>query len=220
MKLAIFNGSPRGAKSNSGILVQEFLKGFFVKRQQEVPIHYIAKINDLQKGVQMFEASDTCLIIFPLYTDSMPGIVKEFMEQLVASPGCVGKKLGFIVQSGFPEAVHSVYVEKYLEQLCQRLQSEYLGTVIKGGVEGIQIMPPAMTRKLFKNFFQLGTYFAEHNAFCPTTTVKLAKPYRMSGVRRFFFRIFAALGFTNFYWDSNLKKNKAFHKRFDRPYQG
>jgi hypothetical protein len=29
----------------------------------------------------------------------------------------------------------------------------------------------------------------------------------------------AKTGLTNFYWNSNLKKNGAFEKRFDKPYE-
>jgi len=52
----------------------------------------------------------------------MPGIVKVFIESL--EPLCSREgnpDVGFIVQSGFPEAIHSRYVEKYLEKPSLRL---------------------------------------------------------------------------------------------------
>ena len=148
MKLALFNGSPRYKKSNSKILLEHFLKGYNRINPEQVPVHYLARYKEEETYRIAFQQADAVLIIFPLYTDSMPGIVKQFFESLVASEIQPGKKIGFIVQSGFPEAVHSIYVERYLKKLTQRLKGEYLGTVIKGGVEGIQIMPPWMTKKL------------------------------------------------------------------------
>jgi hypothetical protein len=160
------------------------------------------------------------IVIFPLYTDSMPGIVKEFFENIVRSELPPAKKIGFIVQSGFPESIHSVFIERYLEKLTgKEMKCEYLGTVIKGGVEGIQVMPPFMTRKLFGRFEDLGEYFAKNEAFSDEIQLRLRKPFKMSPVRRFLFTLINKTGLTNFYWNSNLKANNAFDKRFDRPFE-
>jgi NAD(P)H-dependent FMN reductase len=221
MKLAIINGSPRNKKSNSTLLMDQFLSGYHSLNPEDVPVHYLANPQLKKEGIAAFMDSEVILIIFPLYTDSMPGIVKEFFESIAEMDKNVirGKKIGFIVQSGFPEAVHSVAVERYLEKLTKRLQCEYLGTVIKGGVEGIQIMPPFMTKKLFIQFNKLGEYFAKNTAFSPQIKEALRKPYKMSLVRRTLFTVMAKAGLTNFYWNSNLKKNGAYEKRFDKPYE-
>jgi NAD(P)H-dependent FMN reductase len=221
MKLAIINGSPRNKKSNSTLLINQFLEGFNSKNTQEVPIHYLANQLFKKEGVDTFIKSDVVIIIFPLYTDCMPAIVKEYFERLfeVDKVEIKSKKIGFIVQSGFPEVIHSVAVEHYLEKLTKRLQCEYLGTVIKGSVEGIQVMPPFMTRKLFKQFKKLGEYFAENTAFSPEIMKILRNPYKMSPRKIAIFKLLIKLGFTNFYWNSNLKKNGTFEKRFDKPYQ-
>ncbi|MEI6347468.1 MAG: NAD(P)H-dependent oxidoreductase [Bacteroidota bacterium] len=167
MKLAIINGSPRNKKSNSALLINQFLEGFNSKNTQEVPIHYLANQSLKKEGIDAFINSDVILIIFPLYTDCMPAIVKEYFERIaeVDKVEIKSKKIGFIVQSGFPEVIHSVAVEHYLEKLTKRLQCEYLGTVIKGSVEGIQVMPPFMTRKLFNQFKKLGEYFQKTQHF-------------------------------------------------------
>jgi NAD(P)H-dependent FMN reductase len=221
MKLAIINGSPRYKKSNSTLLINQFLSGYNKIIPEEVPIHYLANQQLRNEAIDAFLESDEIILIFPLYTDCMPGIVKEFIENIAQmnKGDNGGKEIGFIVQSGFPEAIHSVAVEHYLEKLAKRLQCEYLGTVIKGGVEGIQIMPPFMTRKLFLQFEKLGEYFAKNSAFSPEIMDKLSKPYKMSPIQRTLFAMMAKTGLTNFYWNSNLKKNGAFDKRFDKPYE-
>jgi len=50
--------------------------------------------------------------------------------------------LGFLVQSGFPEGLHSRYVERYLESWQKRLGCPYLGTIVKGQREGVRLMQP------------------------------------------------------------------------------
>jgi len=219
MKLAIINGSPRRKKSNSKILIARFLKGYYQECTDEVPVHYLADQKRKEETLSLFERTETVIIVFPLYTDCMPGLVKEFFEE-VSKPGVIRpRRIGFIVQSGFPEAVHSVYVERYLAKFVKRLKREYLGTVIRGGVEGIQIMPPGMTRKLFSHFEELGRYFAEQDRFSPEIMEALRKPYTLSGWRRMMFNLLKHTGLTNYYWNTHLKKNGAWEKRFDRPYE-
>ena len=216
MQLAIINGSPRYKNSNSAILVQQFLKGF--QSNSVTTLSYLSGAENRKKAVADFASSDTVLIIFPLYTDCMPGIVKEFFEDLIKIESVGQKKIGFIVQSGFPESIHSVALERYLEKLTKRLGHIYLGTVIKGGVEGIKIMPPGMTKKLFSQFEQLGRYFAEFQNFDPQIMKQLRNPYRLSSLRIMFFKLMSKTGLTNYYWNMNLKKNNAFEKRFDKPF--
>lgn len=219
MQLAIFNGSPRLKMSNSKILIEHFLKGY-EKRSNETPsVGYLANLKGLKQNVELFKNSEIVLIIFPLYTDCMPSVVKEFFENINEFRGYSAKKIGFIVQSGFPETIHSVWVEKYLQKLVKRLNCEYLGTVIKGGVEGIQIMPPFLTKKLYLSFELLGEHFAGNHEFHPKIMAKFSRPYKLSPIRIMFFKIFQNFGLVNFYWNQNLKKNNAFNKRFDKPYE-
>ena len=220
MKPVIINGSPRNRKSNSGILIDKFIEGYMIYRSEAPDLFYLANPKQRNKAIDAFNASNTIIIIFPLYTDCMPGIVKELFENLSPAMPGKSKRIGFIVQSGFPEAKQSECIERYLKKLTiKRLRSEYLGTIIKGGVEGIQIMPENMTRGLFRSFKELGEYFAQTGTFSEELKVKLGKPYKLSRTRIALFRLFKLTGLTNFYWNSRLKKNKAFQKRFDTPYQ-
>lgn len=218
MKLVIFNGSPRGKQSNSSLLIENFLKGYTRISPEVVPVHYLAG----KKKSEMWDAfgeAETVLLFFPLYTDCMPGIVKEFIEGISRVNQKGPKKIGFVVQSGFPESIHSVYVERYNEKLARRLGLEYLGTVIKGGVEGIRIMPPMMTKKLFARFQSLGEEFAQQGEFSLKIIKALRKPYKMSRPRRFFFGLMIKTGWSNFYWNSMLKKHHAYNNRFEAPYR-
>lgn len=219
MKLAIINGSPRNRNSNSKILTDNFLEGYSKVSNDDVPVCYLANAKMKEEVFEVFQNAEIVIIIFPLYTDCMPGIVKEFFENIAAKNYSPAKKIGFIVQSGFPEAIHSVYVERYLAKLTGRLHCDYLGTIIKGGVEGTQMMPPVMTKKLFSNFKNLGEYFAKYNAFSPAIKETLGKPYKMSFLSRAVFSAVKLTGLTNFYWDHNLKKNGAYGIRFDKPYE-
>jgi len=217
MKLTIFNGSPRRKKSNSTLLTHHFLKGYNSHDSHIVDSFYLADTSKTAQHIENFRETDVAIIIFPLYTDAMPGQVKYFLE-LIDNIESKGKTVGFIVQSGFPEAHHSIFVERYLEKYARRKGWNYLGTIIKGGVEGIQIMPPSMTNKLFTNFENLGKAFAETGKFDPVITKKLRKPYRLNRLSIAVYRLMILTGMSNYYWNSKLKENNAFDKRFAQPY--
>jgi hypothetical protein len=197
--------------------MQQFLKGYSSHDTTDITVHYLADISKTAENVEKFDQADTVIIVFPLYTDAMPGQVKFFIEQLEGI-GSKGKTVGFIVQSGFPEAYHSIFIERYLNKLAQKMEWNYLGTIIKGGVEGIQIMPPNMTKKLYVHFENLGKYFAETGEFDPQISMKLRKPYRMNTARIVFMRFIMLFGLENFYWNMKLKEHKAYDQRFARPY--
>jgi NAD(P)H-dependent FMN reductase len=218
MKLTIFNGSPRNKKSNSKILMEHFLGGYGKVSTDVVPIYYLANTSKIDEHRGAFHVAETVILIFPLYTDCMPGIVKEFFEVIAQLKINQPKRIGYIIQSGFPEAIQSTFLQSYLKKFTKRINCHYLGTVIKGGVEGIQIMPPMMTRKLFENFSNLGEHFGKTGEFSQEITDTLRKPYKLSKSKLFIFKVGDKLGFTNFYWNSNLKKNNAFENRFAQPY--
>lgn len=219
MRLTIINGSPRGKASNTRILLDHFKRGFrSVDTASDLEEIFLKTEKDISRPLKAMEESDLVIIAFPLYTDAMPYIVKEFIETI--NPQSFRNKqlkLGFIVQSGFPEANHSIYIEKYLEKLSSRLGVSYLGTIVRGGVEGIKIQPRWMTRYT-DLFYEQGQFLALEWEFSKEIIKKLGKPDRLRGFRLKLFKLLLATGLANFYWSSQLKENKAYKMRFAKPY--
>ncbi len=154
MKSVILNGSPRGRKSNTRILMESFRKGF-----------------------------------------------------------------GVIVQSGFPEAVHSSFITRYFRRLAEKREALFIGELIKGGVEGLQMMPEKMTRGVRTSFRELGKSFRGNGRLDGASADSLKSPWRMGPVRRLLFSLARIIGLSNFYWDHKLKANGAFGERFAAPYE-
>jgi len=75
-----------------------------------------------------------------------------------------------------------------------------------------------MTRKTFGLFTELGKGFAQTGEYDQEIIDKLAWPMHLSGSRLFFYKLMGKIGIANFYWDNQLKQNKAFDQRFARPY--
>lgn len=218
MQITVFNGSPRYKKSNSKILIEHFLEGMGEQYKVSTAIHYLAKTDNTKEHQKAFEDAENVLIVMPLYTDSMPGIVKHFIEQIALKRYTSNKNVGFIIQCGFPETIHLEALERYLKKLTTRLNCTYLGCIQKSGVEGIQIMPPFMTVKLYAQMQNLGKTFKETGKFDEIIIQQLKKPYKISFARRIMFYFGQVTGLNNFYWNMNLKKNGAFERRFAKPY--
>jgi NAD(P)H-dependent FMN reductase len=219
MKLTLINGSPRGKGSNTKIILNNFVQGFkSVESQFELNEFYLNKDKNHSLIAEEMKSSDFVIIAFPLYNDSMAGIVKlVFYDHLKTDFSNSNMNIGYIIQSGFPEAYHSVFLEKYLVKLTKRLNVTYLGTAIKGGVEGVKIQPRWMTKYL-DLFYDLGQHLALEWEFGEDILKKLVKPYRLSGMRLVAFRILRSTKLSNWYWDHQMKKNKAFAKSFAKPY--
>lgn len=214
--LTLFNGSPRGPHGNSRIFLEQVAKGFGGKYQ----LHHLVNVKDTEQHVRAFSAAEAAWVAFPLYTDSMPALVKHFfeaLEPLVSKGG--NPPLGFIVQSGFPEALHSRYVEQYLEKLAARLGSPYLGTIVKGNGEGVRIMPPQMTRSLFENLQSLGACLSRGEALNTEILTKTARPERFPAISGPVFKMILRAPFAHGYFDKMLIKNGVYEKRFDQPFK-
>ena len=218
MKLTVFNGSPRGKSGNTEVFVRHLLQGWESVAGNKNETFYLRRSKDAQRFAQAFSGAECVLLAFPLYTDAMPGIVKAFIETL--APFCRREgnpSIGFLVQSGFPEAAHSRHVERYLVKLASRLGCRYVGTIVKGGGEGAREMPE--DHKLFVSLQEVGRTWAERGAFDEEQLGALAKPERYPRILVPVFRVFLKTRAASAYWDNQLRKNGAYEDRFARPYR-
>jgi multimeric flavodoxin WrbA len=219
MKLTIFNGSPRGGAGNTQALVTPLIKGF-----EEIPgnsseVIFLRGVKDEEALRQAFADSELVFLAFPLYTDAMPAVVKEFIEALQPLCGSQGNPaVGFMVISGFPEGIHSTFVKRYLEKLAARLGCRCFGTIIKGNSEGIRWGSEKNNRTLFQSFHSCGKSLAETGTFDNKVLETLAQPMRMPKAVQVAISLASRLGLANKGWDDMLRGNKAYEKRFDRPY--
>ena len=214
-RLTLFNGSPRGKRGNTPIFLREIARGFDGLHE----VHDLVRLKETGNMLEAFARAECVILGFPLYTDSMPGIVKHFIEELgplVGRPN--NPPLGFVVQSGFPEGLHSRYIERYLERLAERLGSPYLGCVVKGNGEGVRVMPSEATEGLFANLQSLGAGLAREGRFDPQVLTRIAQPERFPAILGPVFQVFLRMPASHTYFDEMLKKNGAFERRFARPF--
>lgn len=219
MPFCVINGSPRGKSGNTQILLEKVLAGYADASQKEAQWFHLNTEKGRAVAAEAFSGADLVLLGFPLYTDAMPGIVKAFIESLASFVGQEGNpKMAFLVQSGFPEAHHSRFVERYLEKLARRLNAAYAGTIIKGGCEGVRLMPEKMNRKLFDRLHEMGADLASQGRFDTGKLKQLARPERYPRILAPVFKLLLKLPIAQSYWNSQLKQNGAYEERFAKPF--
>jgi multimeric flavodoxin WrbA len=215
MSLAIFNGSPRGHKSNSNVIASWFLNGY----KKDHKIYYLNKVKQHETYIEESTEYDEYLFVMPLYVDGMPGQVKNFCELMYKNiDKFTGKKVTYILHSGFAEGIQSRSLETYFNRFSDLLKFKNSGVVIIPGSEGFRLMPPQITKKKNEIVTTIGRDFMNSVDYDPNLLKKLIKKESTSKFGAVRFKLFAKLGLTNFYWNSVLKKNKAYDKRFDAPY--
>lgn len=220
MKRLLLNGSPRGESSNSRLICTWMAEGVSEAGAPSPDIVTLAGSGGTERGVRAILSADEILLVFPLYTDSMPGIVAAFTNALAdLAPGrTAGKRVGYVVHSGFPESVQSEPLAAYLERLSARLGFTHLGTVIKGGSEGLRLNPGSGRSQTAERFRSLGRSLAARGTFDAEDLASLARPRRLGPGARILFRLLVLSGLLQTYWNVMLRKHGAYDRRFDRPY--
>lgn len=206
-KLVIYNGSPRKSGSNSTLILNK-AKDTLGER---VEIRDLKRIDKWKEWAEAFKDEQNVMFFMPLYVHAMPSHVKAFIEMLQASKG----SLSFFVQSGFPESSHSHYLEAYFEQLTLKLTRTYLGTAIKGGVEGLQMRPPKAQDKMIEPMVKTIENLVDNGSLNLTNLSQLAKPVQFSKVMVIILK-YLPIMINCLFWDRELKKNSAYEKRFAR----
>jgi hypothetical protein len=214
----LLNGSPRGKDANSRTILTWIAQGL---GQAGPPIVDLAPDPTRAEHLEAFLDADEVVFAFPLYTDSMPGLVKAFLESvaLVDKARLQGKRVAFVIQSGFPEGIHTEALGVYLARVCERLGFIHLGTLRRGGMEGIRMMPPKSVAKIQARFVEAGQELGAKGSFSPELIRTMAEPRTFGWTGRTVIRLLDQIGLMNHYWDNRLKEHDAYERRFDTPYQ-
>ena len=217
MSLIVYNGSPRGDKSNSSIITNWFLEGY---GNDNVEIRYLNKVKQHLSYIEEIHEFEQVLMVFPLYVDGMPGQVKYFFETLsLIKDKLLNKEITFIIHSGFSEGIQSKTLEHYLNRFCNIMGFNNHGVIIIPGSEGFRVMPPSMTKKKRISVSRFGSLYKSKESYNDSDLKYLFGKEKSSNFSIFVFKLFNKIGLTNLWWKSQLKKNNAYENRFDAPYK-
>ena len=216
--ILIFNGSLR-KKSNTEILINKIKIGFEKTNGNSVNILRPNNKKNINLALDAWHNADLVLFAMPMYVHAMPGHFKLFIEQIDKLPIKKGRRIGFLIQYGFPEAHQGRWLEEYLAHLPARWGAEYLGTIVRGGVEGIQRKTEKANESLFKNMEDLGFELGVNGLLSQKISDKISKLETLPTLIRSVFNILQKTGKMDKFWNKQLKENNAFEKRFDKAFK-
>ena len=217
MSLIIYNGSPRGEKSNSSVITSWFLEGY---GNDDIEIRYLKKFKKHLTYAEEMSNYDQVLMVFPLYVDGMPGQVKHFYELLSSFKDKLkDKPITYIIHSGFSDAIQSRVLEQYCIRFSKTMNLNNHGVIIIPGSEGFRLMPPVMTKKKRIVVSKLAASYKANEQYNKEQLEFLFGKEKSSKFTSIIFKIMHRLGLTNKYWNSQLKKNNVLDNCFDAPYK-
>jgi hypothetical protein len=88
----------------------------------------------------------------------------EFLATIPPKHG-LGTKISFLIQGGFPEPAQSRCCEAFCETLPAKLGCEYAGSIIKGDMFGVGLVPEKMSALMTEPFREMGRYYGEKGFF-------------------------------------------------------
>ena len=174
MHAVIINGSPRVEKySNTEKIIDAFSEGL-AEAGAGFERYAISNKNNWDEAREAYINNTEIIIALPLYVESAPGILLEFLETLPVKDK--NTRVSFILQSGFAEASQLRCGEEFLKKLPEYLGVSYGGTLIKGDNFGIRVVKEEEVKKLTGPYKEMGKTFASGNGFFSEAVRKFAGP--------------------------------------------
>lgn len=117
MKITIINGSPKGGKSTSELMI-----GHLVSRMadHEVEIYNISKSTLSEEQLEDVTNSDVLVFAFPLYIDSMPAHLLSFLVDLEKQTFPRQDSMVYcVVNNGFFEGKQNCIATQQMKHWCK-----------------------------------------------------------------------------------------------------
>ena len=131
-KIMILNGSPRAPKSNSKKYSEIFMK----YSRLQCDYFNITKSNHLKLIAEMENYSDV-IIVFPLYADSLPVGLLNFLKNLENNLPAQRPVISILINCGFLEYEQNSVAVSMIRYFCRRNNFPIGSTLMLGGGEAI-----------------------------------------------------------------------------------
>ncbi len=110
-------------------------------------------------------------------------------------------------------------MERYLKKFAGRLKCQYMGTIIKGNCNRIELQPKFITKTIYKNMEKLGSILGKTGKLDNHLINKILIPEELNVATRFILKLVNHTPLGDYYWRKELKKFDTYEYRLARPYQ-
>lgn len=175
MHVVIINGSPRVKQfSNTDKIIQSFGKGL-EENGSTYELYTLSNRREWDAAREAFIKSDRIIIALPLFVESAPSLMLEWLETLPTERQHPAE-LSFILQSGFAEGCQLRCGELFLKSLPVQLGCNCGGCLVKGGNFGIRIVKGKNRDKILKPYIAMGRSYATKGNFITPEARKFTGP--------------------------------------------
>lgn len=177
-KTLVINGSPRPHKSNSkkyASLIEKHYKGEIIN--MNLVKHKPESI------VETLDECKTLIFVFPLYVDSLPARLLDFLKYLEANPPKNKPVIHIMINCGFFEPYQNDVALKMMRYYCRLNEYEVGSTFILGAGEAILTTPFAFLVELKLKKFAKSIVNKKYQSF--QMTMPLTKPLYLMGSKRY-----------------------------------
>lgn len=217
MKITAFNGSPRAERGNTHVMVEAFLAGareagaetdnVFLAKKKIAPCiacyscwmktpGKCAQRDDMDELLDKVIASDVVVFATPVYVDNVTGIMKDFMDRLIAigdphwerdeNGECrhlmrnpKPAKIVVISNCGFPQQSHFQVIRLYYRRVARNIHAELIAEVYRDGGALLTTSTPELlplVARYKKLVERAGREVVEQSRLSPETIAKLEEP--------------------------------------------
>lgn len=141
-KLIIINASPRSLKSNSKLYVDCFTQSY-----SGSTIEFYTQKNDYKDICTQLEDCTDLLFVFPLYADSIPVTLLNFLKYLEEYPLITKPTVHVIINCGFIEYQQNEVAIKTVKIFCRQNNFAFGSYLCIGSGEAIMTTPLAFMVK-------------------------------------------------------------------------
>lgn len=171
MHVTIINGSPRVRQhSNTNKIIESFGKGL-AETGSTYELFTISNRKEWGSARDAFMTSDKIIIALPLFVESAPSLLLEFLETLPTEREQPAE-LSFILQSGFAEGCQLRCGEQFLISLPAQLGCKYGGCLLKGDNFGIRILKDKERDRILKPYAKMGRLYGTNGNFLTPEAAK------------------------------------------------
>lgn len=188
-KLLIINGSPRASKSNSKQYVALFQK-YWNGESSKVNI---TPKNHTEICEDMAHYTDV-LLVFPLYVDSIPVTLHNFLKTLEQHPPKQKPRISMVVNCGFLEPEQNQIAVEMIKLFCKQQGYPFLSVLCIGGGEAILNTPFRFLVK--RKIKQLVKSVASHQSLSFQVTMPISKETYLKASTKYWIRYGAKNGVT------------------------
>lgn len=177
MHVVIINGSPRTRElSNTAIILQPFVKGL-EKENVTCELYSLSNPGEWSSARKAFLENDRIIFALPMYVDSIPSLMLEFLDTLPAERSHPAE-LAFILHGGFDEGSQFRLCEKLLKSITAQLGCNYGGCLIKGGSFFLRLFEKDKVERMTKQYTKMGISYAQRGNFVTPEAKRFTGPER------------------------------------------